>query len=247
MKLTPQKVLIGTALFILLLKSVSWCAESIEDLVLKGSYREAIQNYGADKNLAPTENYLLGLCYRETGEPRKAENVWQTLLSGPEKERSLLALAHLKSKDGALTESEKIFRQFSREFPNSQYQPAALFGLAEVLFRKNTTHEPQENLDILNRLRRRYPFSGEAEKATQFLNQESGPYTIQIGFFVDLNRAEKTTDDLSSKGYEAYISRILDGSVSYRVRVGNFKDKRKAESAGQSLKKDTGLDYFITK
>jgi len=244
MKLTPQKVLIGTALFILLLKSVSWCAESIEDLVLKGSYREAIQNYGADKTLNPTENYLLGLCYRETGETRKAENIWQALLSGPEKERSLLALAHLKSKDGALTESEKIFRQFSREFPNSQYQPAALFGLAEVLSRKNKT---PEKLAILNRLRRRYPFSSEAEKATQLLNRELGTYTIQIGFFVDLNRAESVTEDLSSKGYEAYVSRILNGSVSYRVRVGNFKDKRKAESAGQILKKDTELNYFITK
>jgi len=244
MKLTPQKFLIGTALFILLLKSVSWCAENIENLVLKGFYREAIQNYGADKTLNPAEKYLLGLCYRGTGEPQKAENVWRTLLSGPEKERSLLALAYLKSKDGALTESEKIFRQFSREFPNSQYQPAALFGLAEVLSRKNKT---QEKLAILNRLRRRYPFSGEAEKTTRLLNRESGPYTIQIGSFVDLSRAEKVTEDLSSKGYEAYTARILDSSVSYKVRVGNFKDKKKAKSAGQVLKNNTGLDYFITK
>lgn len=247
MKRSPLKTVLGTTLLILLLKSGSWCAENIEDLVLKGSYREAIQNYGADKTLNPTENYLLGLCYQKAGETRKAENVWQTLLSGPEKERGLLALAHLKSKDGALTESEKVFRQFSREFPNSQYQPAALFGLAEVLSRKNKTHGLQGSLAILNRLRRRYPFSGEAEKATQFLNRESGPYTIQIGSFVDLNRAEKVTDELSSKGYEVYVARTLNGSVSYRVRVGNFKDKRKAENAGQSLKKDTGLDYFITK
>jgi len=248
MKRSPLKTVLGTTLLILLLQSGSWCAESIEDLVLKGSYREVIQNYGADKTLNPTENYLLGLCYRETGETRKAENVWQTLISGPEKERSLLALAHLKSKDGALTESEKIFRQFSREFPNSQYQPTALLGLAEVLFRKNKTHEPQGSLDILNRLRRRYPFSGEAEKATQFLNRESGPYTIQIGSFVDLNRAERVTEDLSSKGYEAYVARILDVSVIYRVRIGNFKDKKEAESAGQSLKKNTGIEnYFITK
>jgi len=193
----------------------------------------------------PTENYLLGLCYQEAGETRKAENIWQALIPGPEKERSLLALAHLKSKDGTLTESEKIFRQFSKEFPNSQYQPAALFGLAEVLSRKK--NKTQENLAILNRLRRRYPFSGEAEKATQFLNRESGPYTIQIGSFVDLNRAEKVTEDLSSKGYEAYIVRMLDGSVSYRVRIGNFKNKKEAESAGQSLKKNAGLDYFIAK
>ncbi|MBU2495311.1 MAG: SPOR domain-containing protein [Candidatus Omnitrophica bacterium] len=246
MKRSPLKTVLGTTLLILLLKSVSWCAEGIEELVLKGSYREAIQNYGADKTLNPTENYLLGFCYQEAGETRKAENIWQALLSGPKKERSLLALAHLKSKDGALTESEKIFRQFSREFPNSQYQPAALLGLAEVLSRKNKT---QESLDIMNRLRRRYPFSGEAEKATRFLNRELGPYTIQIGSFVDLNRAERVTEDLSSKGYEAYIARILDGSVSYRyhVRIGNFKDKKKAESAGQVLKNNTGLDYFITK
>ncbi|MFA5394035.1 MAG: SPOR domain-containing protein [Candidatus Ratteibacteria bacterium] len=246
MKLTPQKFLIAATLFILLLKSVSWCAEGIEELVLKGSYREAIQNYGADKILNPTEKYLLGLCYRETGEPQKAEIVWQTLLSGPEKERGLLALADLKSKNGVLTESEKIFRQFSKEFPNSQYQPAALFGLAEVLSRKK--NKAQENLAILNRLRRNYPFSVEAEKATQLLNRELGPYTIQIGSFVDLNRAEKVAEDLSSKGYEAYITRIFDGSVSYRVRVGNFKDKKKAENAGQILKKNgESEDYFITK
>ena len=247
MKLTPQKLLIGTILFILLLKSVSWCAESIEDLVLKGSYREAIQNYGTDKILNPTENYLLGLCYQLAGETRKAENIWQTLLSGPEKERSLLALAHLKSKNGALTESENIFRQFSRDFPNSQYQPVALLNLAEILSRKNKTYGSQESLDIMNHLRRRYPFSSEAEKATQFLNRELGPYTIQIGSFVDLSRAEIVTEDLSSKGYEAYVARILDGSVSYRVRIGNFKNEKEAKSAGQSLKRNTGLNYFITK
>ncbi|MFH2069435.1 MAG: SPOR domain-containing protein [Candidatus Omnitrophota bacterium] len=245
MKRSPLKTVLGITLFILLLRSVSWCAENIEDLVLKGSYRDAIQKY-SDKNLVPAESYLLGICYRESGETRKAETVWQNLLSGPEKERSLLALAHLKSKDGALAESEKLFRQFSREFPNSQYQPSALFGLAEVLLsRKN---KPEERLIILNRLRRRYPFSSEAEKTIQFLNRELGPYTIQIGSFVDLNRAERITEDLSSKGYEAYIARTFDGSVNYRVRVGNFKDEKAAKSAGQILKKNTVIDdYFITK
>ncbi|MCX5642014.1 MAG: SPOR domain-containing protein [Candidatus Omnitrophica bacterium] len=247
MKLTPQKILIGIIPFVLLLKSVSWPAETIEGLILKGSYREAIQNYSASKTLTPTENYFLGICYQESGEARKAENIWQTLLSGPENERSLLALAYLKSKNGSLIESEKFFRQFSKDFPNSPYQPAALFGLAETLFRKNKNHEPQESLTIMNRLRRRYPFSSEAEKATQFLNRESGPYTIQIGSFVDLSRAEKVAEELNSKGYEAYLTRALDLSVSYPVRVGNFKDKKKADNAGQILKKNTGTEYFITK
>jgi len=245
MKLTPQKLLIETFLFTLLLKSVSWCTESIEVLVLKGSYREVIHNYGSDKNLTPTENYLLGFCYREAGEIRKAENIWQTLFSGPEKERSLLSLAHLKNKDGAFAESEKIFRQFSREFPNSHYQPVALFGLAEALLsRKN---KPKERLDILNLLRRRYPFSGEAEQATRLLNRELGPYTIQIGSFADFSRAERVAEELSSKGYEAYVARIINGSVNYKVRIGNFKDKKTAESGGQSFKKNTGIDYFTTK
>lgn len=244
MKRFLLKTILGAAFIVLLLRPVSWCTESIENLVLRGLYRETIQNYGADKNLTPTENYLLGLCYQETGELRKAEDVWQALLSGPERERSLLALAHLKKVDGALTESENIFRQFSREFPKSQYQPAALFGLAEVLSQKN---KDEEKLKILNSLRRRYPFSIEAKKATQWLNQESGPYTIQIGSFADLNRAERVTEDLSSRGYEAYIARMLDNFVTYRVRIGNFKNKKEAESAGRNFKNNTGLDCFITK
>ena len=244
MKRSPLKTVLGTTLLVLLLKSGSWCAESIETMVLKGSYRDAIQNYGVDKTLNPTENYLLGLCYRETGETRKAENVWQALLSGPEKERSLLALAYLKNKDGALAESEKLFRQFCKEFPNSQYQPAALLGLAEALSRKKKL---EESLDILNRLRRRYPFSAEAGKASEILNRELGPYTVQIGSFVDLSRAEKAAGDLASKGYQAYVARFFDDSIRYRVLVGNFKDRKMAESAGRVLKDKTGLDYFITK
>jgi len=246
MKLTPRRFLIGATLLILLLRSGCGCAQSIEELVLKGSYRDAIQKY-ADKNLTPAENYLLGLCYRETGESRKAENIWQTLLAGPEKERSLLALAHLKSKDGALTEGEKLFRQFSAEFPKSQYQPAALLGLAEILSRKNKTQGPQGSLNILNLLRRRYPFSSEAEEATRLLNQEVGPYTIQIGSFADCNRAERIAGDLSSKGYEAYVARTLNGSVTYKVRIGNFKDEKTAKNAGQTLKNNTGLDYFVVR
>ena len=231
-------------LLIFILATVSLASEDIESLFLKGSCREAIQKYGTDKSLSPSEKYLLALCYRESGDVKKAEDIWQKLLSGPEKERSLLALAFLKNKEGSLNEGEKLFRQFLREFPESGYYPAGLLGLSEVLLQKKKT---KERLDILSQLRRQYPLSLEAEKASAVLGRELGPYTIQVGSFVDLDRAKKLAEELALDGYDVYLLRSAADSVIYKVRIGNFNDRKKAENAGQILKKEKGLNFFITR
>jgi len=232
-----------TVSFVLLQPGVSRGAESIEVLLLKESPKEAIQLYGSAQNLTPAEKYLLAVCYQKTGDGKNAEAIWKALLESPERERALLSLAHLKSKDGAFDEAEKYFRRFLADFPDSQYQPSALLGFSEVLLRKK---KPAERLKTLKRLRQKYPFSPEGEKARSVLLQTSGFYGVQVGSLSDLNRAEKLRENLTVRGYDAYLVRIVQEQATYRVRIGNYKSRGEAETAGRIIKQKTGLDFFIT-
>ncbi|MFH0796684.1 MAG: SPOR domain-containing protein [Candidatus Omnitrophota bacterium] len=239
-----SSILVAITLLAWLWEGTAWNAEDVESLVLKGAFRRAIQTYGDSNTLTANEYYFLAVCYLEIGDLKSAETILQKLLSSSEKERCLLALAHLKNAEGSFSESEQFFRQFISEFPKSQQQPAGLFGLSEVLFQKKNT---PEGVEILLRLRRNYPLSSEAEKSLEILNRELGPFALQVGAFSEMARAEKVRDDLSAKGYNAYIVRSVDTSLIYRVRFGNFKERIKAESAGQALKAATGLDFRVVR
>ncbi|PIP16403.1 MAG: hypothetical protein COX46_02430 [bacterium (Candidatus Ratteibacteria) CG23_combo_of_CG06-09_8_20_14_all_48_7] len=237
-------ILVAVTLLAWLWEGIAWNAEDIESLVLKGAFRGAIQTYGDCNTLTANEYYFLAVCYLEIGDLKSAETILQRLLSSSEKERSLLTLAQLKNAEGSFSESEKFFRQFISEFPKSPHQPAGLFGLSEVLFQKKST---TEGVEILRRLRRNYPLSSEAEKSIEVLNRELGPFAVQVGAFSEMARAEKVRDDLIAKGYDAYIVRSAETSLIYRVRFGNFKDGKKAESVGQALKAATGLDFRVVR
>ena len=239
-----SSILVAVILLAWLWEGTGWNAEDVESLVLKGAFRRAIQMYGDFNTLTANEYYFLAVCYLEIGELQKAETILQKLLSSSEKEQSLLALAHLKNAEGSFSESERFFRQFISEFPKSPQQPAGLFGLSEVLFQKKNT---PEGVEILLRLRRNYPLSSEAEKSVEILNRELGPFAVQVGSFSEMIRAEKVRDDLTARGYDAYIVRNAETSLIYRVRFGNFQDGKKAESAGRALKSTNGMDFRVVR
>ncbi|HNQ34921.1 MAG TPA: SPOR domain-containing protein [bacterium] len=216
----------------------------LEDLVLREEYRAAIQTYGEIPDLTPMQKYLLAVCYQETRDVKKAEEIWKNLLGSRERERSLLAIARLKGRTGPTLESEQTFRQFLREYPLSTHLPTACLGLAEVLVKRG---KKTEALTLLNRIRQEYPFSPEAVAAGGLLNRELGEYTIQVGSFSDYLRAQKLVDDLAADGYDAYLVRIPDqAALSYRVRVGNFSSRAAADRIGRTLKQANRLEYFIT-
>lgn len=68
--------------------------------------------------------------------------------------------------------------------------------------------------------------------------QSSGRYTIQIGSFKTEEEAKETKEDLTSKGYPAFVTtaQIPGKGTWYRVRIGTFKTIKDAKIYRDRLK-----------
>lgn len=71
-------------------------------------------------------------------------------------------------------------------------------------------------------------------------------FTIQLGAFPSKTGAEDLKSQLKSKGISAYIVNKDKDSIYFKVRVGNYSNKKEAERALISIEKQTGLKGFIT-
>lgn len=73
-------------------------------------------------------------------------------------------------------------------------------------------------------------------------------FTIQAGTFRDISRAEDLKDRLIQKGYKAYIaiSESKNNGRLYKVCIGEFSDREKAESLSAEIKNTEGLETFVT-
>lgn len=69
----------------------------------------------------------------------------------------------------------------------------------------------------------------------------SGPYTVQVGAFLEKANAEVMLQDLRKKGYTPYIHTIWDAMKRqwHTVRLGNYEDQEEAsKSAADFTKKE---------
>ncbi len=73
------------------------------------------------------------------------------------------------------------------------------------------------------------------------------PFTIQVGSFKDIKVAKKTLDRLSSKTSDVYIKKSDLGNkgIWYRVRIGKFNSREKAEAYAKLLKKKNIISTYI--
>lgn len=74
-----------------------------------------------------------------------------------------------------------------------------------------------------------------------------GPFTIQIGSFIEEANAEHLKRGLELKYRDVYITTTyLNGQKFYRVRIGTFDDRERAYSFAKTLAEE-GYSIFITK
>ena len=61
-------------------------------------------------------------------------------------------------------------------------------------------------------------------------------FTVQVGAFANKANAQKLADELSDKGFDAYVESFDKGITSlYRVRVGKFSSREEAEAVESRL------------
>ena len=90
------------------------------------------------------------------------------------------------------------------------------------------------------------PVSKEIETITE--SEKKFYYTIQVASWPTVDRAQKNQNELKKIGYDSYIEQFYIKSkdqIWWRVRVGHFNEKSKAEEVTKTLSEITGLKLWI--
>ena len=86
------------------------------------------------------------------------------------------------------------------------------------------------------------------EKPLPLLVSVTGPYVYQVSSWKTMSKADKEAKDLKSAGLNAYVDEItMDGSTSYRVRVGYFSTASEAKRAAEELGLNWESGYHVVK
>lgn len=97
---------------------------------------------------------------------------------------------------------------------------------------------------------RQRPSSG--EKNLKRLAQPQQPlaaaYTVQVGAFANISHARSLKKELYKKGYLAYISSSKTNGKDrlYKVSVGRFSNRKKADSVSNKLTETQSIHTFVT-
>jgi len=73
-------------------------------------------------------------------------------------------------------------------------------------------------------------------------------YTVQIGAFKSTEEAKQLKARFEKKGYTSFVSAVKDknGNKIYKVKTGEFPDKKDADVLALKLKKTEGLHTYVT-
>lgn len=241
--------------FMLALPIICWAVEmdSLKTDFLQGNYRRVIFEASGQLqkiNIGRTDelNYILGLSYLKEGKFSLARDCFGRILenSGGEFfEQASLGLADTYLTEGRFQEAEKIYDKLIAQDSNSSLKAALLYRLSQLEFKRNNSQ--QGNL-YYSKLKRDFPLSPESRpnkglglirefvKAdNQTVEQSSGQYCVQVGFFSSISNASNLKGELLNKNYPAYVERAASG---YRVRVGKFKTQKEAADLEEKLSRE---------
>lgn len=161
--------------------------------------------------------------------------VWKGSSKKPPETKSLQALAH----DEELTAAQaqpKVSDSFQGSVPSEK-------STDEVTDRISSSDQEDLSID-------RQTTSGEKnmKRPAQLQQPLAAAYTVQVGAFANITHARSLKKELYKKGYSAYISPSTANGQDrlYKVSVGNFSNRKKAESVSDKLTETQSIHTFVT-
>ncbi len=147
-------------------------------------------------------------------------------------EKSCLGLMEGLTMSGFYKDAIKTGEDLLRKRPQSSAKSLIYLKLARAHLK--LMHWQKAN-DWLNKIIKEFPDSPEGTLAKQLL-EEKEYFTVQVGSFLEQERAITLIDELKSRGQYAYIVETTapDGHTYYRVRVGKLTaldDAQRLENA----------------
>jgi len=230
------KFILGFLAFFVL-PGFCWAAglDTLKMDFLQGNYRRVIfEGQPQVERMHPANadelNYILGLSYLKESKLGLAGDCFRRILNNPGskfKEVASLALADTYLVAGQFQQAEDIYNKLIADNSNSSQKPAVWYRLSQLEFKRG---DQNKGNDYWFKLKRDFPLSPELRltKGIAFINtpvNQTGEYSIQLGFFTNSVNANNFKDRLLRKNYPAYVESFGTG---FRVKVGRFKLEKEA-------------------
>jgi tetratricopeptide (TPR) repeat protein len=178
----------------------------------------------------------------------------------PYAERALFRLGQYHFANGTYNRARQYFLNLKEQYPSSNWVPQAEYYAAKALLIIGKSSPAQEEL---SHCVEKYPGTWMAKFATEDLaglktstnhqasepaQNQSAPYTVQIGSFSQRENAVSQQLAFSQAGYPVVIHEKKQGRINfYQVRVGEFFDREQARKFADEIGRKFKLRCHVVK
>ena len=194
----------------------------------------------------------------EKGQVEQVKAELPTLLTNYQNNPGVMYLQGVLTSDG--TEAVKIFQSVVDNFPKSEWADDALYKLYQYYYSIGLYKTADQKIA---QLKQDYPYSAYAvdqsttSKITTTENADSikpkstvqkfsTSFTVQVGAFSTLPRAEELKSFFEGKGYSSNIfTMVTNGRKLHKVWIGEFQNQDEARLFGAEVKKKFSLESIV--
>lgn len=242
-----MRYIVGPVLLVLFIFTGSICFGSEAMLqkawtyYLDSDYKRAVdvcRVVSKNKILGEEGRYIMGLSFLKLGDNKEARKNFSFVLDNyPKsgiKEDLFLGIADSYYLEKKFDNAEEYYVKLLRSFPSTGYTSMAYLRLGESQRKQGKWEKADASF---SKVVREYPLSLEAGRAKGFLKKKVSFFSIQAGAFSKKANAQKFCELLKKKSHKAYIDKIYKKDrLIYRVRVGKFRSRDKAQGEAGILK-----------
>lgn len=194
----------------------------------------------------------------EQGQADQVRAELPTLLANYQNNPGVMYLQGVLTTDGS--DAAKTFQSIVDNFPKSEWADDALYKLYQYYYSIGLYKTADQKLA---ELKQEYPYSAYAvEQSTtsketledsaaivkpkSTVQKFSTGFTVQVGAFSVLQRAEELKNFFEGKGYASNIfTMVTNGMKLHKVWVGEFQSQEDARRFGGEIKKKFGFDSMV--
>lgn len=220
--------------------------KDVETAVINQDYEQAKEiaiQLLSDESIKSQRNdihYYLGLCNLRLGRYEQAREVFTELTKKKNgdnfRDKAYLGIFDTYYIDGQYEKALHSVNRLLKVSPKSEFLSLIYLKLARANLKLAHWYEARKYLE---KITADFPDSMEVHVARQLLNEKQY-FAVQVGAFMDRQRAEKLTNELQKKGEYAYVVETVDqqSRTFYRVRVGQLVLLERAEKLKLKLSKE---------
>jgi len=184
---------------------------------------------------SPQIFYLLGMNYLKLEDfPRARDYFRKVIKNFPQSklyESSFIKLGDAYFLEEDFNKATLTYEYVLKNFPSTQFKPLIYLRLAQSYAKQGLWGKERVYID---KIKKEYPESVE-KKYAEILEKRGFFFTIQVGAFSHKKNALRVVKRLK-KRYPVYLVKERFGDLLlYKVRVGKFKERKRAEDIASSL------------